>query len=112
MEQKKKKRCRRLYAKVDVLSAERECSSSIRAPVLYVCVNAVYTLTCSDAKILSIPRYSGSSHTADQPSYAQTCPSNSWSPWKQPSSKLVQGECSDIMEDQTEPVPALGMCCF
>lgn len=35
--------------------------------------------------------------------HTQTCPSNTWLPWKQPSSSLAQGGCSNIMENQTEP---------
>lgn len=33
----------------------------------------------------------------------QTCPSNTRSPWKQPSFKLARGGRSDIMDDQTAP---------
>lgn len=44
----------------------------------------------------------GSSHSRSG-HHTQTCPSNTWLPWKQPSSSLAQGGCSDIMENQTEP---------
>lgn len=106
------KRCRRLYVKVEVLSADLECWCLIctvawqwKYLCTYVCVYSVHTWTCRDA-LSSASRSDDSrmwklSQRAGH--HTQTCPSNTWSPWKQPSSKLAQGGRSEIMEDQTEP---------
>lgn len=106
------KRCRRSYVKVGLLSADFECWCSIctvawqrKCLCTCVCVYSVHPWTCGDASSsasrLDDSRMWKLSQRAGH--HTQTCPSNTWSPWKQPSSKLAQGGCSEIMEDQTEP---------
>lgn len=70
------------------------------------------TLKCRHAKCLASCLADSRGWKLSQRSdhHTQTCPSNIWSPWKQPSSIPARGRYCDIMEDQTEPcLPGDGM---
>lgn len=84
-------------------------------PVLLICACNKHIMFFTDAKPLASCVDDGGGCKLSQRAghHTQTCPSNTWSPWKQPSSKLTHGGCSNIMEEQTELcLHALGCVAF
>lgn len=79
---------------------------------LYVCACSEHIMLFGDAKPVASCIDDGRGWKLSQWTghHTQTCPSNAWSPWKQPSSKLAQGGCSNIMADRA--LPAWGCVAF